>query len=1462
MLKTYRNHLSEIEGFYNNKDYGKVIVETAKLIEKAVDYLFHNFNITLKDESDVEKYLEFERNNIEKYTKFLDKPTLGIAIGFLNQLLKVFPNHPNIHPDLKRYLERINNIRNQNVHAVNEKATDGEAADILDASENFLKITGLLDRPTEEIGFPLKYYLVYRSIERKFNESEDQGDFRKIVNDANELIPKLLDIYLNRIYTSTDIEKKNRLFEVFKKIRQKRSNQPYIFYYDLLYEIEGFGNPAFKENLHELTNEDKSNYTRRKTRHYVIVLEYLIDTLINEKTKPFIEYANHVKKRYLISRKLTSEDKAILEDKAIELGLTQKVVKPIEDTVVDTIDNELTIFQTLEGSQIRNSFEAVKYQSKFRKPVLIGLALLAILVFTGAFLIRPIWLFGNDYGLKDYERYWYEADYEKAYKTSEKHLSLENEKAHYFNIRSISDSRDVSRLGDVDKQLEKLKKKKLEYYRELVRENPQDPRAHVYMGFAYSYLGDYLKGVYDSAWLSFKEAEKLKGSGQYFDLQKLKEYTNYATNAYLLPLVESISKKNKSPIAQRRLHWAYYSHLSDTVNAKKSLKRAIKAYPNYHNALVFLGRIYFDEKMYDSAEYYLDKAFEINSDEEDFLKYYSELLIRQDKLKKLVNFLTGKIDSKRVTPLHYFYLTRCYLNMDSLNIAGDLIDKGEIKYPDNKYIKRALREFTAHEKQQAKNRELLSEDALLPWLIDFNEALNIANTEEKPLLIDFRLPESYMAKYVDRWHYTDTSVQSKLSNYVIVKLMINKNQKLYDKFKKNDDDIFIVDRHQNLLVSFCKCEAYNKEDFKHELDEGLEKFNRKISNELITNNPFTKVSKFSDGMLIAKERNKSLMLIIGDKQSVWTRQLLDGLNDPEYKSDFLDVVYVYLDARDLNLNEGIDSVNIFPTTLFYDSHGILKSNLIGYQKPGVIADKISDIRRGETNSEINWISNFEEGRAIASILKKDLFIQAGRIDASIYSDAELKNYLKDNFICINLEREDKELTRYASTSGWAWGQYYISLNEDYLEQNYFDYSRDIFDWLQQLEKKHLLSVIGSERYQDFNKKLILAKRLSNFGLSRSSIQLFEELIKVDPTNSELYYFIGGIYRFAFSEHLNAINYYSLALEHGKKIDDEIISELVTEFLGAEKSEDCFELLDHYISKKSNSKNELFYLYEGYCFLHMALGEYDKALRKAKEADHLIADSRSKLLLGRYSFLAKNYQLAHLNLEAATSSKDPFLASKAYFYLSVLADSLENSQLSHKYLSQSLNMYSDLGFYYGWYGLYFPKFYNYPGLIDYVEFSLKCNMKYAQASSGEGINWHKRNLALYYVFMNKNLNEAMELIIQAYDNDSDPWVEDLLPIKAWIYHAIGDREKMIETIKELQTHVTNEELEQRIISCFILAENSLSIQDTPKAIYYYNKIKNHNAVWPHLTPVEREIKHRVSNMLKGDEVKSIINEPLI
>ncbi len=122
------------------------------------------------------------------------------------------------------------------------------------------------------------------------------------------------------------------------------------------------------------------------------------------------------------------------------------------------------------------------------------------------------------------------------------------------------------------------------------------------------------------------------------------------------------------------------------------------------------------------------------------------------------------------------------------------------------------------------------------------------------------------------------------------------------------------------------------------------------------------------------------MVIVDSENSKYSRQLTDEtLNDPVFKSDFKNLVYLYLDQ---NKNKDFVKrwdIKAFPSILFFNGNGEKIDMLYGFKPPDILAKIISDIKEANYKKEkyipeVNWLYSLEEAKTIALVEKKNILV--------------------------------------------------------------------------------------------------------------------------------------------------------------------------------------------------------------------------------------------------------------------------------------------------------------------------------------------------------------------------------------------------------------------------------------------------------------------------------------------------------
>ena len=199
MLETYRERLSAIEDYYNARDFIRTISECGTLIEHVVGDTFRDFHIYLETPSDRKKFFDFEKKQWEHYSRFIQRPSMGVSIRFYAPLAKeLFKDHPRMDGDVVKPLGEVNEWRNKVAHAGSESPSEDDADDVLENTENIIRKMGIEDETHDNIGIPISTYLILSSILQKADFAESEGDFRQIIRDSRKLIPSLVNLCLEK----------------------------------------------------------------------------------------------------------------------------------------------------------------------------------------------------------------------------------------------------------------------------------------------------------------------------------------------------------------------------------------------------------------------------------------------------------------------------------------------------------------------------------------------------------------------------------------------------------------------------------------------------------------------------------------------------------------------------------------------------------------------------------------------------------------------------------------------------------------------------------------------------------------------------------------------------------------------------------------------------------------------------------------------------------------------------------------------------------------------------------------------------------------------------------------------------------------------------------------------------------------------------------------------------------------
>lgn len=1432
MFQTFGEKLQEIEKHYNNKQYSIVVVECAKLIEHSIGCFFYNFHRVLNTPEERIKFVRIEKVWGEKYESFLKKPTIGVAIGFYNQLIDEFSETACVKAECKAALNIINSIRNAQVHSGKNEATDNEAAEIIGSAEKYLKITNLYEQPLEDLGFPLKDYLVYTSILSKFETSESDEDFKKIINDSTKLIPDLLNSLLNKVYPLLKIDDKIQLNHSHPKTLESKEAKSIIkIFVEIFDEINLFN---LIENGIDLRNcllaihqQENTSYTRRETRHFKVCLEIIFNNIHNNKLDHFLNFADNVKKKYLQENRLTETDKIILNDRAKDLHISEIIAKKIEDVVIKTIETELILFQTLheEKKQTFNSSDSkisineitvinenISIKKTKKKILLFAFPIIFIAILAIIYFLYPTSEFSS------YEQAYFEGRLTDAVSISKEKRTLEDTKAHYYYLNA-------SYLINSNELPDEIKNE----YKQLFKDNPKSAEATFYLGLTYN-LSPQWRTERDSAWILIEKAQEMGLKNMYVDISKYKLFQNLYLPSNIIESADSILKLYPdNPLALSKVAEAYKKVMYDTLKAIELYKIELLKYPKFQDALINLAKIEMDNKNFEKANLYLTQANDINSESIEITRAFAEFYKLEGKFDKAVEYFLKSINSFAKEDVKFYQsLTHLYLMQDNIELGIKFVNSALEIFPQDRFLLYYNNQLIRRGRWLKEQKEVTKNKKLVEWSENFEESLTKAKSEKKPIIIDFYTSWCYWCRVLEEKTYPDSLVQAKLASFVTIKLNGETEIQTTKKYEVKSYPTLIILSDAGEKIS--EISGYIQPDeFIKRLNEGLTKYERIVKGKSITKEKFTTVSNFEDAKIIAKTKHIPIMVIVGSDKSEWSKQLtMKTFTDPTFLSEFNDIAYLYIEQSENKSFVADWNINIYPTILFFDENGKILYKHYGFQPADVLANLMKKIKdsfysKKPFEASINWLYKLEEAKSIATIQKKNIFVYFSWekatackwLEKNTFTDTSVINKVSKDYVSLFLEyNKSKELiSKYGISFYPAFLILDISGKEIFRDFSYKD-PKELKDWLVIDNKMNVISILGADKYKIFNEQENLAKSLSIRLQFESAIRFYQKQIETLPEHAETYMELGNIY-LNWRKPGKAIEYYNKAIEQGLEIKKELVSNMLNAHLQISQEAKLISWFDNTIIKAGDNKEAISALYLGYSELYEILQNNEIALEKAKKAiEYGSKMFETHLQLGRIYYFLNNLTEAKIQLNIANEldKQDP----RAFFYLGLIAENEGNKKNMDNFFKDANNRSTRAPYNVGNNYEYRNNYNKYPGYLALIE-----------QGKRYGLMLDTGNVRLLYSLSsflakeNKNLSEALDLINRALKQE--PEDVNYLDTKAWILYLQNNYKEADKLMEQIQKFRTKKSIETDILTMYHLAKIKLALGDKKLAEYNFKKI---------------------------------------
>ena len=381
MLETYRERLSAIEDYYNTRDFVRTISECGTLVEHVISDTFRGFHTQLKTPADRKKFFDFEQKQWENYSKFIQRPTMGVSIRFYAPLSKgLFKNHPRMDGDVVKPLGQVNNWRNKVAHAGAEPPSENDADDVLEDTETIIKKMGIEDETHDDIGIPISTYLILSSILQKASTAESEGDFRQIIGDSRKLIPSLVNLCIEREYALLKLEHKQLVVDQY--VADGTLEIELESGASILEKIEFFDRAEgdLERQLDRVLDDSGDTFTLRAIRPYTSLLTEFNQYLRSEGDDivTILGFADQIKEKYLNENQIDDRERLELEIMGQHQGISKMAMERLEKVVVSAIEADIVLFQTFHPSGSEGEDNTAEIEAQLVQMISMGTPLAAI----------------------------------------------------------------------------------------------------------------------------------------------------------------------------------------------------------------------------------------------------------------------------------------------------------------------------------------------------------------------------------------------------------------------------------------------------------------------------------------------------------------------------------------------------------------------------------------------------------------------------------------------------------------------------------------------------------------------------------------------------------------------------------------------------------------------------------------------------------------------------------------------------------------------------------------------------------------------------------------------------------------------------------------------------------------------------------------------------------------------------
>jgi len=1056
------------------------------------------------------------------------------------------------------------------------------------------------------------------------------------------------------------------------------------------------------------------------------------------------------------------------------------------------------------------------------KPALFGATALIV-----ALVILAVLIFMPESKYSSYEEAFFKTHFEESRDISKNDRSLVNLKVHRYFIYSTA-SANWNQIPENIKQ----------GYRDLLVQNPDSPLVHYYLGLVYFLSAENLSER-DSVWILYDEAENLGLNDIYFKLDELKFYKKNNFTQQALDVVNILLERYpENPDVMFEIGSFYQRTVSDTSKAREYYKKTLRLYDDFVSAHLGLMQLALQNNNINSAKVHFEKAEGINSEYIGVMREKVGLYERIGRFVEAEECLKTAINSFGKNDVQFYrLLVDLYLKQDLFEKCDYLITDVSEKFPDESYfynLKTSLKE----RKEWLQIQEKYKKDKnMVQWSGDYEESIERAAREKKPVLIEFYTTRSDWGKILEEKTYPDPRVQEVLKSYIPVRINAELRKDLANKYKiKFYYALVILDENERKLdVVRYYLEPPGPLELIPDLNNCLALYKKYTEGASVGDEQITEVSNIKDAMLLSKSKQMPVMAVFLSKESKWSNKLVnETFNHPLLQSELKNAILVKVDQA---VNKGLLKkwqIAYFPTILFLDDKGDILYQIKGYQSPQALAGLITDlnlamVQNTKLKDRIKWFYDLEEAKSIAVLQKKDIFVYGAadwcpycrNAENNAFMDPDFIEIVNDKFVPVELnDKRDPELLDLVGIRSFPT---FLILDASQTEIFRYEGYGDIPGLMTALdldERKPIYSILGQEKYQTYYEYESLSDKLYGKRFYLSAIKGSQKQINIYSENWQSYYRVAEAY-LRLKIPGETVSYFTRAIEKGAEIDQSLAENMLNAYLQLNNAPRFEKWFRDIIRTKIEYSDEAAILYGVCSEFHEIQKDRKSAILMAEKAIKINPDYPDGYFrLGRLYCLENRFDEAkfYLNKAVQIDRNDPNIL----FYLGLIADG-EGDIVEKKHyfeLARKINRRLNPSHKVGWRIRYQlrPGYFLYDGYLDLIEKAYRDRLKL-----NDNVNT-KNELAYFLAIENRNLNEALQLIEEALEEIPDDM--DILDTKAVILFQRGEYQKADETVQQYEEKITENDLEQNVSYSYYLGRIKWEVGDTVSAKNYFNYTLEH------------------------------------